>query len=647
MAEQQFPARKNDRRKWLALGCIVLGAVGGWGVWKWRFAPSDQPAPAPAAAPEPVFVRPEFVSPFLNTKPGVKYVGDAACAECHAEIAATYRKHPMGRALAPVAEAITPVRYDAGSHNPFDLHGFHYSVERRDGRVFHTETRADAQGRVVAENQQEIHFALGSGTRGYSFLLNRDGYLYQSPISWFTQQQRWDLAPGYEHRNQHFERPISAACLFCHCNRAESAKDAFNRYETPIFQGHAIGCERCHGPGELHVKARQVKEGVDFSIVNPKHLEPALREGVCQQCHLQAENRVLRLGKELYDYRPGLPLHDFLSIFVRSPDLTDNYKAVSQVEQMHFSKCFKGSGGKLGCISCHDPHVRPAAKERVTFYRERCLDCHRSKGCSLPAPVRLQTSKEDSCIDCHMSRGDTPDIAHTALSDHRILRKTDKKTAGRLQPVLRPAENPLMHFHRGQLDPRDRTVGRELGIALVGMARPMGGSGMAKQLGGLALPRLDAALKLQPNDVMALDAKAYALWVQGRGREAIPVYEAALALSPRLEITLDDFALLLGQFGRPDEALARRKQIIEVNPWQSSYRLELAKLHAEGRRWAEAEAACREALRLNPALIEARTLLVKSLLQLGRREPAREEYERLLAFDPPNKEELKRWFGSP
>ena len=26
----------------------------------------------------------------------VKYVGDAACARCHAEIADTFRHHPMG-----------------------------------------------------------------------------------------------------------------------------------------------------------------------------------------------------------------------------------------------------------------------------------------------------------------------------------------------------------------------------------------------------------------------------------------------------------------------------------------------------------------------------------------------------------------------
>src|SRR5689334_2852470 len=40
-----------------------------------------------------------------NPRPGVKPVRDAACARCHAEIAQSYRRHPMGRSLAPIASA--------------------------------------------------------------------------------------------------------------------------------------------------------------------------------------------------------------------------------------------------------------------------------------------------------------------------------------------------------------------------------------------------------------------------------------------------------------------------------------------------------------------------------------------------------------
>ena len=90
-----------------------------------------------------------------------------------------------------------------------------------------------------------------------------------------------------------------------------------NRYEPPIFQGHAIGCERCHGPGELHVERGGVSAGPDLTIVNPGRLAPALRESVCQQCHLQGWFRFPRAGRDSFDFRPGLPLHRFLAVFVR------------------------------------------------------------------------------------------------------------------------------------------------------------------------------------------------------------------------------------------------------------------------------------------------------------------------------------------
>ena len=96
-----------------------------------------------------------------------------------------------------------------------------YTVERREGRVFQKATRRDAAGSVLAETEAEVRFALGSGTRGTVFLIERDGFLFQSPIAWFAQKGRWDIAPGYGEVNPHpnFERPIEPECLFCHTNQ--------------------------------------------------------------------------------------------------------------------------------------------------------------------------------------------------------------------------------------------------------------------------------------------------------------------------------------------------------------------------------------------------------------------------------------------
>ncbi len=302
-----------------------------------------------------------------------------------------------------------------------------FRIERRDGKIFHEEIHRDGAGRVVAEVEAEVQYVLGSGRQGRSYLIHRgDGFLFQSPISWYSRDKGlWDLSPGYEPLFRGFRRAVNTDCLFCHSNRVEPVEHTLAHYREPIFHGHAIGCQRCHGPGELHVEGQQrgdIHESPDPTIVNPGRLEPALREAVCQQCHLLGEARIVRRGRALFDYRPGLPLELFLSIFVRPPEKRIGEKSVGHVEQMYASGCFRGSGGKLGCISCHDPHEAPSPAERVAFYRDRCLRCHGESACSLPVDTRRQKIAGDSCINCHMPRGDSANISHAAVTDHRIPR---------------------------------------------------------------------------------------------------------------------------------------------------------------------------------------------------------------------------------
>jgi Cytochrome c554 and c-prime len=157
----------------------------------------------------------------------------------------------------PIPSASTTgFKKNLGGTTTFEAGDSRFSIERRGEREFHKETQLDGEGRVVAEVEAEITYALGSGTRGVSYLLEHDGRLFQSPIAWYGQKRKWDLAPGYERRKMHFDRVIEPACLFCHANRVRPVDQAVNRYEKPIFEGHAIGCERCHGPVALHVQGK-------------------------------------------------------------------------------------------------------------------------------------------------------------------------------------------------------------------------------------------------------------------------------------------------------------------------------------------------------------------------------------------------------
>lgn len=602
-------------------------------------------SPSRRSPPDP---RLTLATPFRNVRPDVRYAGDQSCARCHAELVRSYRQHPMGRSLVPSSGAGSPEQTDAAQNADFRALGFHYRVERQGNRVVHREIKEDGQGRVVAEAEAEVQFAVGSGTRGRSYLIDHDGYLFQSPITWYPQRQVWDLSPGYAARNHHFSRPVPVECLFCHSNHAQEVPETVNHFRQPIFQGYAIGCERCHGPGELHVRRHEQGEelaALDTTIVNPRHLEPALRDAVCEQCHLQGEVRVARRGRTAFDFRPGLPLYLLMAVFVRSTSPTETSKFVGHVEQMHSSRCFLASGGKMGCISCHDPHQLPAAAERVAYYRDRCLSCHGENGCSLPVSARLQKSKQDSCIDCHMPAGKS-DIPHASVTDHRIPRYVDQpgapERASRRPP---PDELPLAHFHRDIAGPENADVSRELGIALMDRFERYP-DWIRRALGQRALPLLEGALQADDGDVAILQARANALWALARTDEAAAAFEAVLSQSPQHEATLHSAATLAMERQRPTAARGYWERAIRVNPWRYEFHDGLAAACAQLRDWPAAVAECQRALQLNPFKWEVRKLLVRCYLAMGAKEQARKEFERLLALEPPEPEALRQWYAN-
>ena len=470
-------------------------------------------------------------SPWKNARLDVKYVGDEACAACHRDLAESYHRHPMGRSLAPIASAPEVGGPRSAGTFSFQSGRSRFTVERRDGREFHEEARLDDQGRVLARVGAEVHYALGSGGRGVSYLVEREGRLFQSPISWYSQQKKWDLSPGYEQRNEHFERPIGPQCLFCHTNRVEPVELSVNRYEEPIFRGHAVGCERRHGPGELHALGQEIVDGKDVTIVNPRHLARPLREAVCEQCHLLGTHRIERPGRGPFDYRPGFPTADFFAVFERA-DKPRN-KAVGHVEQMKASRCYRASEGRLGCTTCHDPHRAPAPEEEVAIYRGRCLDCHSKNGCSLPVAARLAESPDDNCVRCHMPTRTGTDIAHVAVTDHRILKTPGTESSSSPVPVA--TRSPLVLLNGDSLGPREiEGLNRELGSALTFEAEWLKDAAMRKRLAYLALALLDRAGAERPDDLFLERMRAAGDGDPGEARRGDPARRPCPPVGPRL-----------------------------------------------------------------------------------------------------------------
>jgi hypothetical protein len=566
------------------------------------------------AVPLPVLTR----SPYRNTEPGVEYVGDATCATCHQELAKSYAAHPMGQSMRDVATGETEgINLDLPV--TFEADGLIYTVERDGARVIHTERRFDKQGNLVHEKSEPVAYVVGAGSHGRSYLVQRDHTLWMSPITWYPQQQRWALSPNYENGNQHFTRAILPECLFCHANRANHQPLTVNRYATPIFTGLTVGCERCHGPGELHVQ-RQTRGDMptvspDDTIVNPRNLSPRLRDSVCQQCHLAGAVRVVRRGRERYDYRPGLPFEEFVATFVKPPQAGELAAVTSHAEQMHSSRCYSASGMKMGCISCHNPHAKPVPEESASFFRSRCLACHREADCHVREEKRVATDPADNCISCHMPAVPSH-VQHAAMTDHRILRRTQvtPQASGKHAEI----DWPLAPVPGTSIDPQSPDAQRDLAVAMMMFATKH-----TDQIGEqhlLAVTTILAnAVERDPYDFDAVEGLAHALFSRNRLAEALVAVTSGIERSPKHEQMLDAGTLIAAGIPQWDLAGKYADRLIELNPHHSRYWQMKAQIAFARSELDVAATACYSVLELNPADQLTRRLLVQLLRAQNRR----------------------------
>ena len=337
--------------------------------------------------------------PTKGDAPRDEYVGSAACARCHADVAAAQKTTLMARTAMPAVDSEL-----LRSHQKAELSQGPYTYQLTRGAEEEIYTSSDGQQKI----SEPLTWAFGTGNHGQSYLFQHDGSLYETRLTYYQSSQSFSLTPNHpltpaETVEKSIGRRVSSGeaqkCFGCHTT-ASTVSGVF----APAKATPGIGCEVCHGPGAAHAAAEKngfTDEGAAF-VLNPARLNPADSVDFCGACH-----------RTWWDVTQD----GFVGIeTLRFP-----------AYRLEKSRCWGKGDSRITCIACHDPH-QLLAKEPAS-YDQKCLSCHQGSGSKANAdhPGAACTVSTKNCVTCHMPKYETPEM-HTKFTDHmiRVVQKNSK-----------------------------------------------------------------------------------------------------------------------------------------------------------------------------------------------------------------------------
>jgi hypothetical protein len=548
---------------------------------------------------------------YRNTVAGVAYVGSRVCAGCHPKIYQDYIRTAMGRSIAPASSLAQLENLAAVASIFSEKLNRHFEVYCRGSDFYQSEYELDSGMHEVFRTTHKLEYLIGSGVNGYTFLVRRGNYLFEAPLSYYARKKTWDLSPGYEFADYSFNRPVAAACIGCHSGQPRPVRDHEGLFEDPAFRELAIGCENCHGPGALHTAERarspKISSAGGRAIVNPARLPARLAEDICMNCHQGSDTRVLRPGKDYFDFRPGTPLSDTLAI-VRIPLKRDAAGQPDLLEHhfsMQLSQCYRASGGRLSCLTCHQIHSMPRPAEARAYYRSRCLTCHAEASCKLPRPSRLE--RADDCAGCHMPKRDVQMIAHSALTNHRIIARPSEQLPEAAFTETTPELPDLVYVNR----PLDATLASLPPVMLLQAYGELMEEDPAYQARYLAI--LDQLNKTAPAQPL-VEAALGRMMLRGdpaSNSVALDHLARAIELGFTGYTVYEDLAEALVRAGRIEEAINRLQRGIEIAPYTSILYKSLALRYITAKRYDEAKKTMEHYTQLFPEDDFMRGLLLR------------------------------------
>ena len=302
------------------------------------------------------------------------YVGNAACVECHKNECEHQSETNHARSLRHAdLHSLGPLAPPVGR-----IVGAGYSIQRQGDSL-----------RLVRDDKPNagstLQYAIGSGTSVMTYVGNvGSDRLTELRMSYSPTLKTWYTTPGQENDadlniGKVQELGMASRCVLCHADHLSPTGMA------PAEGSLGIGCESCHGPGSAHIIAARIPHATDFKIEKMGSWGASRINALCGRCHRTLDDVAL-VGTDAGN------------------------TARFQGYGLSLSPCFKKSGNRLSCITCHDPHTDTGSDTR--HYETICLSCHSRSGLTrvFTYPIEAEQRKvcpvnpTDKCIGCHMPK---------------------------------------------------------------------------------------------------------------------------------------------------------------------------------------------------------------------------------------------------
>ena len=328
--------------------------------------------------------------------PGESFVGQEACASCHAERSRTQSHTAMRQALNVASESAV-----LRTHPRMSFRAGAYSYEIvSDGKQ--SSYRVTNGKETISE---PILYAFGNAHVAQTYVYRRNGKLYEGRVSYYTAIDGLDWTIGdvlnpppslEEAAGRDISGDEARNCFSCHGTAAVvNTKLQLDR----LIPG--VTCEACHAPGGSHASIMLFTPGASVDIFNPKKLDAeTLSQEFCGACHRGVDTVAMM------------------------PDLGGINNVRFQPYRLFNSRGHDSKDARLACTACHDPHVD--LKHGDNSYDSNCTTCHATRGAR---PASLEKNVEttgkpcpvasERCVSCHMPKVELPG-AHFKFTDHRI-----------------------------------------------------------------------------------------------------------------------------------------------------------------------------------------------------------------------------------